>query len=128
MNTQKRILIVEDDEILYTALIEEFKNNAFMVTHAIDGEDAIKQALAQMPDIVLLDINIPKLSGMQVMEKIRKEGGEWGRTAKIILLTNLNADDTILEGVIKYTPTFYLIKAEVKLETIVAKVNECLGV
>ena len=87
---------------------------------------ALAHALKDRPDLILLDLIMPKMDGMTVMNKLRQD--EWGKTVPIIILTNLNMDDKIMRGVSKDEPAYYLMKAEVKLEDIVAKVREVLKI
>ena len=75
----KKILIVEDEEIMLKALVEKFSSEGFEVVQAIDGEEGLKKALCEKPDIILLDILLPKMDGMAVLKKLRED--TWGKHA-----------------------------------------------
>ena len=118
-------MIVEDEEMMSKTLVERFNQEGFKVFAAKDGEAGLKMALEEEPTIILLDILLPKMDGMQVLQKLR-ESGDWGKNVPVIMLTNLDANDNIIERVAKDKPTYYLIKSDWSLDKIVEKVNERL--
>ncbi len=119
-----KVLIVEDEPPMLMALSEKFRKENFDVLEAKNGEEALKSALKNHPDLILLDLIMPKMDGMTVMKKLRED--EWGKKAPIIIITNLNMDDKIVKSVSKDEPAFYLMKAEMRMEDIVAKAKEVL--
>ncbi len=123
--TNKKLLIVEDEELMRKTLMERFTKEGYQTVAAADGEEGLRLAWAEQPDIILLDIILPKLDGMSLMRQLRT-GNDWGRQVPIILLTNLNADDNITEAVAKDKPAYYLVKTDWTLDNIVAKVRERL--
>jgi DNA-binding response OmpR family regulator len=80
---KERILIVEDDEALRAGLEENFKFGGYEVTTASDGPQALKVALEQKPDLVILDVMLPGISGYEVCRKMRDEGAQ----TPVIMLT-----------------------------------------
>ena len=123
----KRILVVEDEQLTRQALVDELANEGFEVLQAINGEEGLNTALREHPDLVLLDIVMPKMDGITVMSKLREDS--WGKNVPIIMLTVLDSDDAILEKIVENKPAYYLIKKnELHAEEIVAKVKEKLGV
>ncbi len=122
----KTILIAEDEAPMLMALSKKFSKEGFKVMETKNGEEALAMALKKKPDLILLDLIMPKMDGMTAMSKLRQD--EWGRKVPIIILTNLNMDDKIMKGVAKDEPAYYLMKAEVKLEDIVAKVRDVLKI
>ena len=120
----KKDLIVEDEAPMLLALTKKFEKENFRVLEAKDGEEGYKMALAKRPDLVLLDLVMPKMDGMTVMAKLRQD--PWGKNVPIIILTNLNMDDKIMKGVSHDEPAYYLMKAEVTLEDIAQKAREVL--
>lgn len=89
MSTKKpRILLVEDDLALATAYRVRMEAEGFDVKHCPDGEAAMQTALEYHPDLILLDIMMPKISGFDVLDILRntKETAH----AKIIILTALS--------------------------------------
>lgn len=122
----RRILLVEDDAQLST-LIREHLQQRFSVTIASDGEVGLR-ALVEQPDLILLDMMLPKIDGSELMKLIR-EKGEWGQQVPIIIVSNLSPDtNEILKVSAAYTPAFYLVKADLSLDQITEKVNTALGI
>ncbi|MDP1689500.1 MAG: response regulator [bacterium] len=119
-----KILIVEDETPLRTALVDTLLNEGYEVLEAKDGQEGLATALNDKPDIILLDLLMPKMSGLEVMEKLRADG--WGKKVPIIVLTNRVPDDKIMADVTKYEPAFYLVKATLNLDDVVAKVKATL--
>jgi DNA-binding response OmpR family regulator len=124
----KKVLIIEDEEIMRKALAEAFmREPGFEIITAENGQDGLAAALAQHPDIMLVDIMMPKMDGIAMLSELRKDA--WGAYAKVILLTNVNDVNKIAEAMESgIGETYdYLIKADWKLEDIVKKVKERLG-
>lgn len=121
-----KILIIEDEDVMLKTLTEKFTNEKFEVLTAQDGENGLKIALDHRPDIILLDIILPRMDGMTMLNKLRHTNA-WGEKVPVVLLTNLNADDEIMKGVIENEPAFFLLKSNWTLEGVVKKVNERLA-
>ena len=121
------ILIIEDELPLRKALIEKFKHEGFEVLSAVDGEDGLATALTGQPDIILLDIIMPKMDGMTMLNKLR-ETNAWGKNVPVIMLTNVTADDEITRAVNTNEPAYYLVKSNWSLNDIVQKVKERLAI
>ena len=81
----KRILIVDDEPNIVTSLEYLMKREGFEVQVAVDGEAGLKAAAASAPDLVLLDIMLPKMNGFEVCERLRSNPA--GRGMKIVMLT-----------------------------------------
>ena len=84
---KKVLLIIEDDLVLARMYQTLLQNHGYDAKIAPDGEEGLKTALEIHPDLVLLDIRMPKMDGMTVMRHLRAD--EWGKTAPIIILTTL---------------------------------------
>ncbi len=126
MQTQsKKILVVEDEPDMRQALVESLRHEGFEVLEAANGGEGLVQALGYHPDLIILDILMPKVGGMEMMKKIRQKN-TWGRKVKIILLTNLSADDKIMRGIVEDEPSYYLVKSDWKIPDVVEKVREML--
>jgi len=130
METAKKVLIIEvvEDEISQQkALSEKFTREGFRVVSAKDGEEGIRIAFKEHPDIILLDIVMPKIDGLSFLKKLREEN-TWGKTVPVILLTNLSADnDMIIRVIAECEPAYYLVKADFTLDEVVEKVRERLA-
>lgn len=123
----KKVLIIEDDEAMLDALYDTLSGVDFTVFKAKDGKTGLTHALTEHPDIIILDLLMPEMDGRILMERLRED--EWGQQVPVIVLTNVKPEkNDILEGVIEYRPAYYLVKSDVSLETIVAKVREILGI
>src|SRR3989344_9694991 len=111
------ILIAEDEKPMLKALVDKFIHEGFNVIESKNGEEALKSALQKHPNIILLDLVMPKMDGLVVLKKLRED--EYGKTVPIIILTNLNMDNRIIKEVVALEPSFYLMKSEVKLEEVI---------
>jgi len=119
----KKILVVEDEITLNKALVEFLSGENFQVLSASDGEKGLELAKTENPDLILLDIILPKKDGYEVLDELKKE--EKTKGIPVILLTNLESQEDIGKALEKGANS-YLIKADYKLEDIVKKVKETL--
>jgi len=120
------ILIVEDEEILLDSLSEKFGNEKFKVIKAKDGQDGLKKALENHPDVILLDILMPKMDGVEMLRELRKD--DWGSHAKVIILTNLGDTEKVAEVMrAGLDGSFtYLVKTDQTLDSILGEVNKII--
>lgn len=117
------ILLVEDDTFLSGMYVTKLTHEGFDVQLATDGEEAVRQARAVLPDIVLLDIVLPKKDGFHVLEEIKTD--ETTKDIPVILLTNLGQKDDVDRG-LKLGAKDYLIKAHFMPSEVVQKVKETI--
>jgi len=120
-----RILIIEDEESQRKALRDNLMQKGFSILEAKNGHEGLEIALREHPDVILLDIRMPKMDGMAMMHELRKD--TWGKKASIIILTNYDTSDTQLLQITTDRPSYYLIKANSPLEHIVEKIQELLA-
>ena len=118
-----KILLVEDDTFLLGMYASKFELEGFKVILAEDGEKAVRAATKERPDIILLDIILPKLDGFEVLKQLKADIA----TAKIpvILLTNISQRDEIEKG-LKMGAEDYLIKAHFMPSEVVEKIKKTL--
>ena len=125
--TNKKILlieVVEDETSQRKALADKFSMEGFSVFEAADGEEGLKIAVDHKPDIILLDILMPKLNGLDMLKKLR-QSSEWGKHVPVIILTNLSPDDEKVNKMIAESePSYYLTKTSCSIDDIVQKVKE----
>ena len=121
----KKILVIEDDPPMLNALVDTLRADVFTVLTAGDGEKGLAVALKEHPDLILLDLALPKLDGMTLMKKLRQY--QWGKSVPVIIVTNLESNNEILKGVMGDKPAYYLTKAEFTPKAVVAKVEEILS-
>lgn len=119
-----KIVCAEDDKMISTSLVEGFKQGGFEVTPAYDGEEAIAKIKEVKPDIVVLDIMMPKLDGIGVVWEM-KASPEIA-DIPVVMLTNLS-DPTTISKILEAGVTDYLLKSEQSIEQIVTKVNEVMS-
>ena len=123
-NEKTHVLIVEDDVFLAQIYQKKFDMEGFKVTMADNGEKGWMEAKKKKPDIVLLDILLPKIDGFAVLDKMKADP----ETANIpvILLTNLGQKEDVEKGLERGAQD-YLIKAHFKPSEVVAKVRKLLN-
>lgn len=121
----KKILIIEDEKPVLRALVEKFGGAGFNVFQAEDGEEGVVSAEINKPDVILLDLIMPVMTGMQALKAIR-DGSDYGKQVPIVILTNLDPNEKISEEISQHNPSFYIIKADMKIEDVVHKIKELL--
>ncbi len=124
INPSKTILIVEDEKDLRDALASAFTYEGFLTLTAEDGEIGLATALREKPDMILLDVVMPKMDGLMVLKNLRKD--EWGKEAKVIVMTALDELDKVA-AVVEAGVDEYIMKTSITLDGIVKKVKEKLG-
>jgi len=67
----RKVLVVEDNEDSRELVVKVLKNKGYLVIAAVDGEEAVEKAIAEKPDLILLDISLPKLDGYEVAKKLK---------------------------------------------------------
>lgn len=120
---KKRILIIEDETTLQRALMEYLMEEGFETVSAMDGAKGLELAKTQSPDLILLDIILPKMDGFAVLEGIKSDPNT--KNIPVILLTNLESPEDIQKAFDKGATT-YLVKSDFKLEEIFTKIKETL--
>ncbi len=119
----KNILIIEDDEFLRGLINKKLLAEGFNVISAVDGEEGIKKAKEQKPDLILLDLVLPNIDGFEVLEKVKADPDV--SAVPVIILSNLSQKEDISKG-IKLGAVDYIIKAQFTPEEIVEKVKNIL--
>lgn len=122
---KKKILIIEDDNILQKALQDFLSEEGFEIASALDGEEGVKITKTFAPDLILLDIILPKKDGYEVLKELKSS--EETNKIPIVLLTNLGSLNDV-EKALALGATTYLIKADYKLEEVTKKIREILKV
>ncbi|MDP3970371.1 MAG: response regulator [bacterium] len=119
----KKILLVEDDEMLHNMYTQKFKKHGYEVLSAYNGADGVKMAISENPDLILLDVIMPKMDGFVALKKIRKTPAL--EKTPIILLTNLGQEEDVRKGN-ELGADDYFIKANHTPQEIVDKVKTFL--
>jgi len=124
---KKKVLVVEDDEAILKALHAALEHADLAVLEAKNGMAGLKVASDEHPDLILLDILMPLMDGWEMLEELR-EKDDWGKCVPVVILTNLTADDDAqIRHIAELGPSFFMVKADWKLEGIVDKVLETLN-
>jgi len=119
----KKILIVEDDVTLSDSLKDKFESEKFDVLVAQNGEEGLEIVKKEKPDLVLIDILLPKMDGISMAKEIH----ELNIGTLMMFLTNLNDANHISEAV-SVDVTDYLVKSDWNINDIVTRVKQKLGV
>lgn len=116
----KRILVVEDEKDLRDAIKTALSYENFEVETAEDGVEGFNKVHEFKPDLVLLDILMPKQNGIETLKALRKEA--WGKDVPVIIMTVLDDMEKISEA-LDAGASEYLVKTDISLGTIVQKVK-----
>jgi len=120
-NAQLKIAIVEDDKFLQKILTTKFAKEGFDVRAAFDGEEALKIISADPPDLILLDLILPKLSGFEVLTELKTRSAT--KDVPVIILSNLGQDEDKSRakdlGAVEF-----MVKADFSINEVVVKVKE----
>ncbi|MEE8131889.1 MAG: response regulator [Candidatus Paceibacterota bacterium] len=122
----KKILLIEDDIFLSSLLKNRFQKEGIEIIHAKDGEEAIETLSKTKPDLILLDIMLPKKSGFEVMEEIRSDPQLQIQDVPIVIISNLGQPEDISKGE-QLGAADYLIKAKISIDDLIKKVEGFLG-
>jgi len=120
----KKILFIEDERGLHQTFQDLFKGKDYELVSAFDGEAGLAMAKSEKPDLILLDLILPKLHGFQVLEKIKEDAET--RDIPLIVLTNLEGMGDV-EKALELGATTYLVKANYSLDEVLEKVRKALG-
>lgn len=115
-----KILIVEDDPLLTKMYTTKFITEGFEVNSAADGEEGLAKATAVTPDFIILDVMMPKLSGIDMLSRLRAT--EAGKNIPVIVLSNLSQEEEAKKA-LALGAKEYLIKANFTPSEVVTKVR-----
>ncbi|MFA6184057.1 MAG: response regulator [Parcubacteria group bacterium] len=125
MKPKQKILVVEDEAPLANASKDKFEREGFDVTIAPNGEIGLHLALKELPDMILLDIAMPVMDGLEMLKSLKND--EKGKKLRVMILTNYGDMDKFMEAK-ELGCNDYLIKAEWGMRDIVNRVKKLIGV
>ena len=111
--TGGRILLVEDDRFLRRACEVSLRQRGFVVTTAADGEEALRKVRAEVPDLILLDLLMPKMTGTEVLKALRAE--EATKEIRVLILSNSSREQDV-EEIKTLGVSGYFVKADLSLQ------------
>jgi len=120
----RRILLAEDDRFLRKAAEAQLRQHGFTVVAAVDGEEALGLARAERPDLVLLDLIMPKMQGFEVLKTLKQDPAT--ADIPVIVLSNLGQDRDVQQAM-ELGAVAYYIKAHVSLHDLVKKIEAALA-
>jgi DNA-binding response OmpR family regulator len=123
MTTTKRILLVEDDRFLRRACEASLRQRGFTVIAAADGEEGLRQARAERPDLILLDLLMPKLAGVEVLRALKADPE--AKSIPVLILSNSSRAQDVSE-VISLGAVDYWVKADLSLKELGDRVARLL--
>ncbi len=123
-DTGKRLLLVEDDRFLRRACEVSLKQRGFAVTSAVDGEEGLRLARSERPDLILLDMLMPKLSGLDVLKALRSDPATRG--LRVLVLSNSSREQDVQE-VTRLGIEGYLVKSNLSLQSLGDEVTRILA-
>ena len=120
----RRILLAEDDRFLRKAAETALKRQGFTVLAAVDGEEALRMARTEAPDLILLDLIMPKLQGFEVLRALKADAAT--AATPVIILSNLGQDSDVKQAM-EAGAAGYFVKANLSLQDLVKQVGEMLA-
>lgn len=121
--SDQTVLIVEDSSYLADSLIDMLQMHGFSTIHAQSGTQGVASAIAHQPDLILLDIRLPDISGYEVFRQLREH--EWGKTARILILTASESVENIAKN-IDLPSEHVLFKPEWSMQDLLQRIQERL--
>lgn len=120
--TKHKILFIEDDRVLCEAISQKLIKEGFEIIIAYNGEEGLAKISSEKPNLILLDILMPKMDGITMLEKLRDSGDE----TPVIILTNLESKEKIAQSA-RSGVSGYLIKSNYSLSDIVSLIKKSLN-
>lgn len=120
----KKILVVEDDDFLRSLIVNKLQKEGYVVSTEVDGATAIEKIVNNQPDLVILDLMLPAVAGLDILSEIRKNK-EW-KDIKVVIYSNLRDEQDIRKG-LELGVSEYLVKTNFTLEELLRKVKKHLS-
>ncbi len=124
MADTRKVMIIEDDRFLSTVIKAQLEKAGFFVSQAFDGNEALELLQQNKPDLIILDLIMPKTTGFEVLEKMA--ASEKLKSIPVIVLSHLAQESDIAKaksmGVMQY-----FVKVKVSIDEVINKVKSLLG-
>jgi DNA-binding response OmpR family regulator len=122
----KKLLVVEDDQYLRELYVEILQDEGFEVDYAVDGEEGYHKIYTGGYDLILLDIMLPKMDGLKILEKIKNETPSIKPNKTIVVLSNLGQENAVTDALSRGAKG-YMIKSDFTPDQVINKVKEYLA-
>ena len=119
-----KILLVDDDKLMVKMYQGKFEDDGYTIEVATNGEEGLAKTEEFNPDLILLDVMMPKVNGFEMLKKLKAK--QQTKKIPVILLTNVGGDEDAKRG-LSMGAVAYLVKAHYDVKDIVKKVKEILG-
>lgn len=119
----EKILFIEDEFVLQKTIGEFLRKKGYRIIHALNGEEGLNLATEEKPDLILLDLILPRLNGFEVLRRLKEDAKT--QNIPVIILTNLENPSDI-EKSIELGATTYLVKSDQNLDDIAEKVGKAI--
>lgn len=123
MESKKKILVIEDDKFLGELLMNKFHKEKLTAVLAFEGEDGLRQAREDKPDLIILDIILPGIDGFEVLKVLKSDSELY--SIPVIMLSNLGHKGEI-QSALKLGAKEFMIKADMNLDEIVERIRKIL--
>lgn len=120
-----RIAIIEDDQTIAQMYRMKFETEGFEVRMAQNGEDGIKMVEKSRPDLILLDMQMPEMTGEEALTEIRSH--DWGKMIPVIILTNMGEEEAP-KHLHSLGIESYIVKADLTPSQVVERVKQTLNI
>jgi CheY-like chemotaxis protein len=121
----KKILVVEDELAYLKLLNTQLTAKGYTVIEAVNGKLGLEKVKKEKPDLVVLDVRMPVMDGMTMLDLLRKD--EASKNTKVIILTNLEPDDRIIGKVVNDQPSYYFVKSDIQISDLLEKIKDLLA-
>ena len=120
----KKILFIEDEAILQKTLGDALSKKGYKIVNALDGEIGLRLAKSEKPNLILLDLILPKIHGLDVLENLKAD--EKTKDIPVIILTNNESAEGV-DRAIELGANTYLVKTHYSLDEVVEKIKKSIG-
>jgi len=121
----KKLLVIDDESVVRKALSSQFDASEIKVITASDGEEGLATALKERPDLMLVDLLMPKMDGLAMLKALRED--DWGKNARVIVLSNLG-DEEKVSAADAFGIEDYLVKVNWNVTDVVDKIKKKLEI
>ena len=120
----KKILVIDDDSLVRKSLAQALSTAGYTVDDAVNGKAGLDKALSTHPDLIVSDIRMPEMDGLEMIEQLRTD--DWGKKVPVIILSTDEATTSVNQAMAAGV-TIYLSKTALSPDQIAAQITTALG-